>query len=446
MDNRPKLWELLRDRVPIDRVAARYARDGYIRPSGQGWMCRCLCGGHSDRRASVKLWNDGHAHCYACGQHCHDVIALYQFANRLSDRWQACLQMRDEYLGMGVEYDIGHPLDQGQRRSMNMAPEPQDMPLWARTLLSIALAHYQSKLESATDVLAYLRNERGLTETTIHRMRIGFSDGAGLKLALYRSKTLSTWGGKTVISRAEELGLFTEHGEFLRERIIFPVLSDGGEPIFLIGRATKVWQADTKYLNMANSEYVVRKPMLWGQAHQGAIVVEGPMDAAALLQWGLDQEFLIVCLLGVGFDAVMSLLTAACLGKPVFLALDQDNAGKRAALKHAAVLNARGLSCSVMVDRDRYDAARKTVRDLSSTPSAKLTDAQLDEMQSAQQHLPLVKELLKLGIVKGVNWGGAKDHAEMLPLEEAGQRHFREGLKTLMPSESVHKKEDPHEQ
>jgi 5S rRNA maturation endonuclease (ribonuclease M5) len=178
---------------------------------------------------------------------------------------------------------------------------------------------------------------------------------------------------------------------------------------------------------MPNSDYVVRRPMVWGNPVKGVILVEGPMDVAALLQWGLDKDYLIVSLLGVGFEAVLSLAVNACTGKPVILALDQDNAGKAAALKHAALLQEQGHVCRVLVDRDRYDAARTCVEVLGKVGQGALSLEQVTELEIANQHVSLVRELRALKAVIGVNWQRAKDHAEMLPWPD-GQACFAAGL------------------
>ena len=108
--------------------------------------------------------------------------------------------------------------------------------------------------------------------------------------------------------------------------------------------------------------------MLWGEPKRGVIVLEGPMDLAAPLQWGFDQDYLLVTLLGVGYEAMLQQLLAWCGNSvPVYVLLDQDNVGKRAALRLAEALNEAGFNrVFIAVDRDRFASTKRAVLRLES--------------------------------------------------------------------------------
>ena len=54
-----------------------------------------------------------------------------------------------------------------------------------------------------------------------------------------------------------------------------------------------------------------------GQPKRGAIVVEGPVDYAALAQWGLDAEFALLALLGTAHAKAIPRLAALGAGRRV---------------------------------------------------------------------------------------------------------------------------------
>jgi DNA primase len=102
-----------------------------------------------------------------------------------------------------------------------------------------------------------------------------------------------------------------------------------GRPVWMIGRAMETG-VQPKYLGLPDG-MVHKRPMVIGTPHSGVIWVEGPFDVAALVQWGLDVDYRIIGLLGTA-HAQTSSLTADCPpATPHYIALDQDNAGERAA-------------------------------------------------------------------------------------------------------------------
>ncbi|NJM39264.1 MAG: hypothetical protein HC853_00120 [Anaerolineae bacterium] len=433
----PKLWDVLCDHIPIEEVAARYAQDGHIKPNGQGWRCKCVCGRGTSRRPNVQIYKDGDAHCFTCGQHFGDVIALYQAANGIAGRWQACQAMRDEYAahlpvsqaerGRKLAPAVRPPL---QNRTSTSKAEHQ-IPRWALWLLEITVAHYQEQLANAPEVQAYLRDERGLSDETIRRMRIGYCPGSNLRLALHRQGGTYNWEGQSIFSRAESLGLLTEHGEFMRQRIVIPTLDAEGAPVFLSGRATQAWQKEIKYLNLPMSEALVRQPMVWGKPQMGVILVEGPMDAAALLEWEVDDTWQVICLFGVGLDTILPQLLSASsetLHKPrVILSLDQDTAGVQAACSQAKVLDAQRITCCAIVDRDQYVAVRTKARRMRSLMHP-LRKEDAAAMEDVDRYLLSVRDLVKRNQILGSHFGGCKDLNELLMRGQVGRAAFAAAL------------------
>jgi DNA primase len=115
------------------------------------------------------------------------------------------------------------------------------------------------------------------------------------------------------------------------DRIIVPDLRDG-KATWLTGRATG--QSTPRYLNLS-----LPKPLLGLHLlrRDEVIVTEGPFDWLTAVQWGLPA----VALLGTHLS--QSAIQALARFRRVYLALDNDDAGQRAASQIASALDGRGV-------------------------------------------------------------------------------------------------------
>ena len=405
---RDSLFTRIKRECRIEQVVKAYVRE--VWPCGEERMkCRCLCGSHPDRHPSVVLYlAQDRFWCFACNRG-GSVIDLVMLVEGLEMR-SACERLRDRYL-----------IDLPSTRSVTpvrLRDPPQQSPAptsdEAKAILGFAVAHYQHQLNGAPRTLLYAR---GLTDDTITQMRIGFADGLSLMRALHQA------GHR--LSLAQRIGLLSAdgQGERLCERIVFPIFNASGDPVFLIGRAT-LDQQSPKYLGLVNG-LARKQPLMLGVPIQGEIVVEGPMDAAALAQWGLAHTYRIIAMLGTAHQATLTALNELAQRQsthfPIYIALDQDIAGRSAALKLALTLREHdsAMQVQVLVDRDRHRRIRALAR-------------QGDV--HAQHECGLVKALIKASVIHGVHWGEAKDPGELLGRGESGQVCFVAGLSSHKPA------------
>ena len=284
-------------------------------------------------------------------------------------------------------------------------------------LLEITTALYTRQLFNHTYAMRYLLKERGLTRRTIQEMRLGLA---------YRDTLVDELDRLDIpCSLAEEAGLLMPGGigEFLHHRVVFPIIDEADAPVFMIGRTLNE-RVEPKYLNLPNTDLLSRQPMIFGAAKLGCIVVEGAMDAAALRQWGLHHEYLVIALLGVGHHAIIEYSLSHAGGKPIYLSLDQDNAGKQASLQLAETLSAKGIQARVLVDRDRYNTALALTRRLQ-TFSLRGAPNQIEKrIAAAQQHIELVVWLESHRWIRWVHWRGVKDAGALLPEQGRGRAMF----------------------
>lgn len=320
--NRLNRIERIKSRCHIEAIAERYRE---VKRSGaRRYVCRCMCGEREDKTPSFTLYaNDGHFHCFACGKH-GSVIDLVMLAEGV-DLMHALAKLDDV---------APTPTPISHQPSRNLAHPPCPLPLSGvdLSLLNLAATCYTEQLHRHSAALQYLTQGRGLSLDTIQKLRLGYGEGNGLARYLHQHGLSLT--------RAAQMGLLNQYGEALRQRIIFPVLR-GSDAHYLIGRATSPHQCP-KYLGL-NNAIAHKQPMALGVARKGAIVVEGPFDLAALVQWGLDDDYLCIALLGTGERAALPLLN---LHKPIYLALDQDAAGQQAAQRlgnHLRQVNRQGI-------------------------------------------------------------------------------------------------------
>lgn len=166
----------------------------------------------------------------------------------------------------------------------------------------------------------------------------------------------------------------TGHYDRFRNRLIFPIRDVQGRTIAFGGRAIAPGD-EPKYLNSPESPTYVKGEHLYGldlardaiRREGYAIVVEGYMDLAALVQAGFRQT---VASLGTAFTPAQARLLARYTQR-VVVSYDGDAAGTSAAIKSLDLLLAHGLDVRV-VDLPEGQDPDDTVRERGSDAYGKL--------------------------------------------------------------------------
>jgi DNA primase len=369
-------------------------------------VCRCLCGENSDRNPSFTLYED-HFHCFACNRH-GSVIDLVMLTEHLE--FKAALEFLRQHYCSGRESDT-------QLRRVVRRPSPlleRGIGSEVKSLLDAATQHYQATLLGMPNVLHYL-HKRGLTDHAIKRLRFGYARGD-------LGQSLFAKGHDLVL--AARAGLLSPHGEFLRGRIVIPVLDAQCRTVWMIGRAIN--DVDTpKYLGLPEGA-VHKQPMVLGNARRGTIWVEGAFDFAALAQWGLDKDYLLVGMLGTAFESIVQLLLPR-LPPHAILCTDQDKAGKQAGLKLAMLLREHGIQPMVIADADRHSLVSSWVtRAMQKTV---LSDRERAKLTRGQSELADIAALAEQRFIQWVRWGNtAKDPGDLCKMGERGRQWFIDAL------------------
>lgn len=229
--------------------------------------------------------------------------------------------------------------------------------------LAAGYFHYLLRTEQGTHALEYLTN-RGLTEDTINRFGLGFSD-------VYRDdlyKYLKNKGYKDEEMKNSGLIRFDEKygaSDQFWNRVMYPIVDTNNRVIGFGGRV--MGDGKPKYINTQETPVFDKSRNLYGlnfakkSKRQGIIFCEGYMDVISMHQAGFD-------------NAVASLGTALTPGQVnlikrytdrVYLAYDSDEAGTKAALRALGIMRefempARVISLKPYKDPDELIQAEGT--------------------------------------------------------------------------------------
>jgi DNA primase len=200
-------------------------------------------------------------------------------------------------------------------------------------------AYFQRTLASAqgTSTREYLE-QRGLEKQSIETFGIGLSptDGESLKNHLIREGYTQEELSQTGVLRTGDDGV--AHDLF-RGRLMFPIRDANG---YLVGFGARTLDdSEPKYLNSPQGPLFDKSRILYGMdrartavRNEGAVIVEGYMDAIAAHQAGFKN---VVAQMGTALTEYQVDEIRRLTGK-MTMALDQDAAGQNATLRSLDVV------------------------------------------------------------------------------------------------------------
>ena len=212
-----------------------------------------------------------------------------------------------------------------------------------RKLLEDALIYYRSHLFNNKGVLSYLREKRGLTDSTIETFGLGYAP-AGYDNLL---KHFSTKGYSEqdlidagLLSQREPDSQSSDHKSLsfdrFRHRIMIPIRDESGR---MAGFGARIVDPDDipKFLNSPETPIFSKGRLLYGldrarkliRAADQAVIVEGYLDVIALHQAGYEN---VVSPMGTALTEDQLRLLKK-FTRRIVLALDPDTAGQKAILR-----------------------------------------------------------------------------------------------------------------
>lgn len=297
---------------PIEEVVARSGVA--LRLVGRRLVGPCPF--HADERPSLVVYPHNESYfCFGCGAG-GDVIDFVARLHGIGFREAAAM--------------LPPPSTQhGDGRSQGCAlvllnSRSEDEPLTESegAVIEVAAAFYHDAVWRNREALTYL-DERGVDQDTARRCRLGFGrPGVAEHL---RRRGLS-------LAAANRVGLLAGGAETMVARIVVPDLH-AGKATWLTGRSLR--QGTPRYLNLR-----LPKPLLGLGLVRGdeVLVTEGPFDWLTAVQWGLPA----VALLGTHVSRQAA--QALARFRRLYLALDDDEAGRQATDRLMSTLGSRALA------------------------------------------------------------------------------------------------------
>ncbi len=308
----PEFLGELRDRLSLAEVVGRR-----VQLTRSGRELHGLCPFHNEKTPSFTVSEDkGFYHCFGCGAH-GDVVEFVRRVDGLSFP-EAVEKLAGEASLALPDVTPAMRRTAAKQASLNEAVEA-------------AARWYEARLSGPDGEPArrYLR-ERGLSEATIARFRLGYAPRA--------RAALNTALGRFPAPLLREAGLLVqpENGDsfdYFRDRVMFPIGDRQGRVIGFGARA--LGDIKPKYLNSPETPLFHKGRVLYNlalarEAARDAgtlVVVEGYMDVITMVEAGFGHA---VAPLGTALAETQMQLLWRFAAEPI-LCFDGDAAGLRAA-------------------------------------------------------------------------------------------------------------------
>jgi DNA primase len=330
----PEVKERLKREISVQRLAE--ARGIQLRSSGKELIG--LCPFHKDTNPSLNIdpvknvW-----HCKgACGEG-GDVILWVMRAEGVSFNHAVEMLKRDYFPSVrGIEPP--------PRKSTTVKLPPLiEHTANDKRLLEAVVEHYHETLKNAPEAQQYLV-KRGLESAEIvEQFRLGFAN----RTLGYRMPEKNRSTGREQRGRLQQLGVLRENGrEHLRGSIVIPIFNLEGEVVQMYGRKI----APRHLLREDTSEHLYLPGPHRGVWNEAALIVskeiilcEALIDA--LTFWCAGYRHVTTSYGVNGFTDEIKAGFRKHGTKRIYIAYDRDDAGERAALKHAEELVGMGIEC-----------------------------------------------------------------------------------------------------
>ena len=270
---------------------------------------KALCPFHEEKTPSFSVNPKGqYFYCFGCGVG-GDVIKFIELHERKS--FKEALFMLAELAGLKVQ-----DFDANDLKEINETRQIQDV-------LTVTTKFYQTSL--SPDARRYLNENRGFTDETITRFRIGYANGGLKQHLMEKCEFPLELCLKSGVLKRRDGG---QTNDFFYKRIIFPNLKQG-RVVHLSGRTLD--GKNPKFLHLSGSlRYLFNEDDL---LNEEVILAEGVPDCISAVQAG----FHAVAVLGTSqFNKDYEDRFSHC--KTVYLCFDGDEAGKRATHKAREIL------------------------------------------------------------------------------------------------------------
>lgn len=325
MSDLSPFFELLRSRVVLSDVVR-----SHVKLVRRGKVFTGLCPFHKEKTPSFSINDDkGFYHCFGCGTHGDIFDFLMQ---KQSLPFMEAVEVVAAIAGLDIPKPTGAPAVEKQATDPSIYKTLEAASSWFEQ---------QLRLASAEHVRLYIA-QRGLTEQTIKKFRMGYAPERGMKEALEKQGfdvPQQITAGLLVTPEDEQKKPYDR----FRRRLMFPIFDSKNRVVAFGGRI--IAEGEPKYLNSPETLLFHKGKTLYAHnfslpaARSGSpyIIAEGYMDVISLHQAGYTSA---VAPLGTALTPEQLILLWRNCPEPI-LCFDGDTAGTRAAERAAT----RALEC-----------------------------------------------------------------------------------------------------
>ena len=319
----PRTIDAVKERADIVDVVGEHV---VLKKKGREFVG--VCPFHDDSKPSMTVSPQKQFYyCFSCGAGGNSIKFLMEFQRQ---------SFSDVVLDLARRYQLPvETVDGPQQERLRQQLSRRDH---LHRALALASGWFRSQLksESGKEALAYLRDQRGLSEATMESFELGYAPDQwdGLLKHLQHVEGLSPElleSAGLVVPRKGGNGFYDR----FRGRVIVPIRDRQGRVIGFGGRSLD--GSDPKYLNSPETEVFEKGKHLFGldqaanaiRKDDRAVVVEGYFDVIALHAAGVTNA---VASLGTALSSQQITQLCRCSdGKRIVLNFDADRAGIRAA-------------------------------------------------------------------------------------------------------------------
>ncbi|MFM8260306.1 MAG: DNA primase [Vulcanococcus sp.] len=319
----PRTIEAVKERADIVDVVGEHV---VLKKKGREYVG--VCPFHDDRSPSMTVSPAKQFYyCFSCGAGGNAIKFLMELQRQ---------SFSDVVLELARKYQLPvETLEGPQQERLRQQLSRRDQ---LHRVLRLAAAWFRDQLRApeGAAALGYLRQNRGLSETTLDAFGLGYAPERwdGLLQHLQQVEGLAPElleAAGLVVPRKGGDGFYDR----FRHRVMVPIADrqgriigfggrslDGGEPKYLNSPETEVFEKGKHLFGLDKAVNAIRKD-------DRAVVVEGYFDVIALHAAGISNA---VAALGTALSSQqITQLCRCCDGKRLILNFDTDRAGVRAA-------------------------------------------------------------------------------------------------------------------
>ncbi len=318
-----QVTEEIKNRLDIVDVISKFV---VLKKSGHNYMG--LCPFHNEKTPSYTVTPSRQIFkCFGCGEG-GDVLAFLMKINKQS--FAEVITEQAEILGIELP-------KASSNKDVKEYKKEKERLLEA---LKYSMEFYHNKLLGNDKALLYLE-KRGVSDIAIGSFFLGLAPNSNFELKNHLREL-----GFTNDEMYKAGLLYEKNGDFLdrfKNRLIIPIIDINNNPIAFGARAILDGQ-NPKYLNSPDSSVYNKSSVLFGlnrakdaiKEEDGVIIMEGYFDVISAQINGVKNA---VASCGTALTPQhIKLLSRYTMSRRIFLAFDQDAAGKKATKLGAAVI------------------------------------------------------------------------------------------------------------